>query len=51
MIPALAWLEQVADVAKDAPERIEGAGFGFAQMHFDLGERLLNRVHIGTVSR
>jgi hypothetical protein len=38
------WLKQVADVTESAPERIQGAGFGFAQMRFDLSKGLLDRI-------
>jgi hypothetical protein len=36
------WLEEIADVAEGAPERVERSGFGFAQVGFDLGEGLFN---------
>src|SRR5215211_4426790 len=37
------------DIAEGAPERVKGAGFGLAQVGFDLGKGLLNGVHIGTI--
>jgi hypothetical protein len=36
------WLEEVADVAEGAPERVERSGLGFAQVGFDLGKGLFN---------
>jgi hypothetical protein len=35
-------VEQVADVADGAPERVNGSNFGLAQMCFDLCEGLLD---------
>ncbi len=43
------WLEESANVAEGAPERVNGSGFGFAQVCLDLGEGLLNRVHVRTI--
>jgi hypothetical protein len=37
-------LEQVADFAEGAPERVERSGLGFAQVCLDLGEGLLNGI-------
>ena len=34
----------IADIPDGAPERVKGAGFGFAQVRLDLGEELLDRV-------
>jgi hypothetical protein len=42
-VPAFVWLEQIAYVAEGAPERVKGAGFGFAPVRFDLGKGLLDR--------
>ena len=43
------WLEEIADVAEGSPKRVERSGLGLAQMCFDLGEGLLNRVEIGRI--
>lgn len=45
------WLEQIADVAEGTLERVKDSGFGLAQVCFDLGEGLLNRVHVRIVRR
>jgi hypothetical protein len=45
------WLEQVADVADGAAERVKSSCFSLAQMRFDLCEDLLDWVQIGRISR
>jgi hypothetical protein len=37
-------LEQITDVAEGAPERVERSGLSLAQVGFDLGEGLFDRV-------
>jgi hypothetical protein len=44
MVPTFVWLKQVADVAERSPERVNGSGFGFAQVRLDLGKGLLDRI-------
>jgi hypothetical protein len=37
-------LKQIADATERPPECIKGASFGFAQVRFDLGKGLFDRV-------
>jgi hypothetical protein len=37
-------LEEIADVAEGAPERVERSGLGLAQVRLDLGEGLFDRI-------
>jgi hypothetical protein len=38
------WLKQIADVTERSPVRVERSGLGLAQVGFDLGEGLFDRV-------
>src|SRR3954462_13223345 len=49
VVPAFLWLEEIADVAEGSPERLDGSGFGLAQVGLDLGEGLLDRIEIGGI--
>jgi hypothetical protein len=42
-------LKQIADVTERLPQRIEGAGRGLAQVRFDLGKGLFDRVVMVTL--
>jgi hypothetical protein len=37
-------LKQIADVTERSPQCIEGSGLGLAQVRFDLGKGLFDRV-------
>jgi hypothetical protein len=43
-VPTLLWLEEIADTAGGPPERLDSSGLGLAQVCFDLGKGLLDRV-------
>src|SRR3954468_16938998 len=50
-VPAFSGLEQAADVADGAPERIVGPGACSSQMGLELGEGHLDRIEVGRVGR
>jgi hypothetical protein len=48
---AFGWEEAIEQVADAVDERIDGSGRFLAQQRLELGERHLDRVHVGTVGR
>ena len=48
-VPAFSGIEQAADVADGAPERVVGPGACCAQMGFELGEGHLDGIEVGRI--